>query len=885
MAAPPILSGAQNQDAGSTIDIATGNANKVPADAAQLNEVRVTANALGDLTTNGTVSASDEITPQPNVLDRFASYTYSASVYLMSNVQYQTFIRGSKKNLNGYFLLFQSGGAPTNKGGFQGPGSDATGGQDPNADITNDQQAQDYGRNPAFPQDFYIDSITIENALPGKLTQSPHFVTDLKFTVIEPGNITLLDRLYRAVQDVAQVDDDNQPINYTAAAYLMVIRWYGYDINGNQVQVGAVDPNTGLTDPKAVVEKFIPFIITNINWQVSSRLVTYDFECAPISQWIAGSTRRGTIPFDAELSAKTVSDLLGNDTQYVAATASAADPGATTTTGGQGGTSAPPKASTAPTSALTVKQGIMGAMNAYQQQLVKDGIYNVADTYSIDFGKHPDYPNDDIGQSLLRLTGNAVTQSNTPMGVATSKNANQGLNPATNAMDSTARKWAITSGMQLVQIIDQAVRKSSYIYDQQLITIDAATNKEVPNPNADKKIMMWYEISMEAYQGKYDRKRNDFAYDIFFFVTPYPLQNFDSKYFPLTDFRGIHKAYPYWFTGQNTAVIDFTASFNSLYNITVTGTKKGDNGADILRADTTASMREIPFYTHAPSSTQDRQGEEGRALEAQANAAEYIYSPADMGTCSLRIVGDPAWIQQGSLSGGVSTKEFSYSAFLPDGSINFDAQQVMFEISWQRPNDYDLNTGLADPYAGGNNKDRLPIQSTVYSAQKVTSEFRQGKFEQTIEGALYMFPKPDGTNTVGKSAAANPGTAEAGIAFNQNTLGTRPNAQSPTAALNTGDATAATNFNNNLYNNIRTSAAFTNTGTIPAASTQLASVGSSVSPPAALNGNYSVGPSAYPRAPTGSGVEPITFSANSPEPLNTNPYSNAGRTQTIVKEA
>ena len=296
-------------------------------------------------------------------------------------------------------------------------------------------------------------------------------------------------------------------------------------------------------------------------------------------------------------------------------------------------------------------------------------------------------------------------------------------------------------------------------------------------------------------------------------------------------------------------------------------------------------MREIPFYTHAPSSTQDRQGEEGRALEAQANAAEYLYSPADMGTCSLRIVGDPAWIQQGSMSGGVSAKEFSYSAFLPDGSINFDAQQVMFEISWQRPNDYDLNTGLADPYAGGNTKDRLPIQSTVYSAQKVTSEFRQGKFEQTIEGALYMFPKPDGTNTVGKSAAANPGTAEAGIAFNQNTLGTRPNAQSPTAALNTGEAAAATNFNNNLYNNIKTSAAFTNTGTIPAAPTQLTSVGSSVSPPAALNGNYSVGPSAYPRAPTGSGVEPIAFSANSPEPLNTNPYSNAGRTQTIVKEA
>ena len=896
--APPVLPSAQDPNTGLSINVANGNPNLVPADAATLPGVTVTASALAPPDVAGNLSASDEITPQPNVLDRFASYTYSASVYLLSNVQYQQFIRTSKKSLNGYFLLFQSGGAPTNKGGFSGKGPSTVGGADPGATGQSQPEVEDFGRNPAFPQDFYIDSITIENALPGKLTQSPHFVTDLKFTVVEPGNITLLDRLYRAVQDVAQVDNNNEPINYTAAAYLMVIRWYGYDINGNQVQVGAVDPNTGLTDPNAVVEKFIPFIITNINWQVSSKLVTYDFECAPVSQWIAGSTRRGTIPFDAELSAKTVSELLGDNLQYVAATAPAANPGGSTTTGGKGGVfatpnysqsavsgsttpPAPPKASTAPTSALTIKQGLMGAMNAYQQQLVKDGEYNVADTYSIEFGKHPDYPNLDIGNALLKLTGNVVTQSNTPMGVATSQNANQGLNPAANPMDSVARKWAITSGMQIVQVIDQAVRKSSYIYNQQLTVIDSQTNKETVNPNATKKPMMWFEISMEAYQGKYDRKRNDFAYDVYFFVTPYPLQNFDSKYFPLTEFRGIHKAYPYWFTGQNTAVVDFTASFNSLYNITVTGTKKGDNGAEIIKADTTASMREIPFYTHAPSSTQDRQGEEGRALEAQANAAEYLYSPGDMGTCSLRIVGDPAWIQQGSISGGVTTKEFSYSAFLPDGSINFDAQQVMFEISWQRPNDYDLNTGLADPYAGGNTKDRLPIQSTVYSAQKVVSEFRQGKFEQTIEGALYMFPKPDGTNTVGQVASNNTGAVgEANTAQTS-----RQNAQSPTAAPATAETTAATNFNNSLFNNIRTSAAFTNTGTIPAAQTQLAGVGSSTAPPAALNGNYSVGPSAYPRASTGSGVEPITFGANSPEPLNTNPFANAGRTQTIVREA
>jgi hypothetical protein len=251
-----------------------------------------------------------------------------------------------------------------------------------------------------------------------------------------------------------------------------------------------------------------------------------------------------------------------------------------------------------------------------------------------------------------------------------------------------------------------------------------------------------------------------------------------------------------------------------------------------------------------------------------------------MGTTKMRIIGDPAWIQQGSISGGVNAKEFSFSPFFPDGTINFDAEQVMFEISWQRPKDYDITTGLADPYAGGNVKDRLPIQSTVYHATRVISEFRQGKFEQTIEGSLFMFPKPDGTNTVGKSTAANPGTAEAGIAFNQGSLGTRPNAQTPTVAQNFVNAT-----NTNVVSSITNGAAITTTGTRPAPASPATNIVATATPPAGLNGSSTVGPSTYPRAPTGSGVIPIQTTESAPQPLNTNPFATAGRTQTIVRES
>ena len=837
----------------------------------------------------GNLSANNEITPQANILDRFASYTYKASVYLMSTKQYERLLLSNKKDINGYFLLFQSGGAPPNKGGFLGKGSGSVGGRDPNADFAYDEP-DDYGRSPAFPQDFYIDSITIDNALPGPQTQSPHMVTDLKFTVIEPGNITLLDRIYRAVQDAGQVSDLNQPVNYTAAVYLMVIRWYGYDLNGNIMQVGAADPNTGLTDPNAVCEKFIPFIIKKINWSVSSKLVTYDFECGPVGQMVAGYTRRGTIPYDAQFTASSVRELLGGELQFVT-------PASTTNTATNrqasvravdnaiAATGSPPKASGAPTSSNVVKQGLMQAMNAYQQELVKLGKYEVADTYSIVFDVHPDYPDLNIGDETLRLPGSVVNQSNTSMGPDANKNANQALNPSTDAMKINNRNWSITAGMQLVQVIDLVIRNSSYITKQQLTQIDA-NGVERPDALAQKKPMAWFQISMEAAQGKYDKLRRDHAYNITFVITPYLLQNFDSTYFPLTQFRGVHKSYPYWFTGENTAVLDFTANFNNLYNLTVTGTSPEDSGTAAIRRNFTSSMRDIAKYTYAPASTESRQGEDGRALEAQANAAEYLYSPGNMGDGQLRIIGDPAWIQQGSLAGRVNAAEFSYSAFLPDGTINFDAQQVMYEIAWQRPNDYNLNTGLADPYAGGDTKNRLPIQSTVYQATRVISEFKQGKFEQTIKGAYFRFPKPDGTNTVGKTAAtvATNGAslrelqnrATGNDSVTENPILARQNAQSPTTAL--------ADNNTALNNGVKTAAAAVDSGTIPAAVQQATNIAGPPALPTASNNNV-IAPSAYPRAPTGSGVNPITFGEASPQPLNTNPYANAGRTQTIVKEA
>ena len=734
------------------------------------------------------------IAPQPNILDRYASYTYNVSVYLTSPEQYRQLITSKRRKINGYNLLFQSGGAPTNVGGAQGALGAAQ--KATRADLeaegiglapTNNApgaSSADAGRSPFFPDDFYIDSVTIDNQFPGKQTGAAHMVTNMKFTVIEPAGITLIDRIYEAVQDFAPKDATGV-INYTAAQYLMVVRWYGYDQSGKLVRPGATGKD-GLSDPNAVCEKFIPFIIKKINWSVSNKLVSYDFECGPVGQQIGGTTARGSIPYDIELSDSTVEGLLGGDAKYGTGATTTASPGASTTTSTNQSNAetarlarqnaaaapvtynaardsqaanaptvaAPAKANQAPTPKKTITAGLIGAMNKFQAELVAKGTYQYPDEYEIVFADGADK----IKSATIVLPGKVKNQKSTPMTAAAATDA-KGKDPARQQVDNTVRNFNITAGQQILQAIDLTLRNSSFIYNQAAVQKsevttpdpakdDAGTADENTNENKvpAQTTLYWYLITMEAVPTNYDEKRNDYAYKIRYIISVYPIQNFNSKYYPIPKFLGLHKQYRYWFTGENSGVLDYQATFNHLYNMTVSGREPGDNNLSRLRKKYTSSMRELTKYTHQSASSESRSGAESDANEIGANAGESLYSPSDLARGKIKIVGDPAWIQQGSVAAGVSISGFDNNGFLPDGTINFDSSQVMFAIEWQKPQDYDLKTGLADPY-GKANKARKPINSYVYHAIKCVSEFRQGRFEQTIDGSLYYYPTENLKNT------------------------------------------------------------------------------------------------------------------------------------------
>ena len=215
--------------------------------------------------------------PKNNILDQYASYTYNIAWYLMDPASVAALTKTGKANYASYSLLMQSGGASTA----------------PNAAIA---------RNKFFDLDYYIDNLEIKSKITGKGTGRANNATDISFTVTETTGITLIDNLYNAVQGVYK----NSDIPYVSAMYCLVIKFYGYDENGKIVQASNGDNNN------ALVEKIIPFKLSELNFSVGNKLVEYTVKAKPLVYDVGFGSNLGVIKAPIEITGATVKDLLMN---------------------------------------------------------------------------------------------------------------------------------------------------------------------------------------------------------------------------------------------------------------------------------------------------------------------------------------------------------------------------------------------------------------------------------------------------------------------------------------------------------------------------------------------------------------------------------------------
>ena len=118
-------------------------------------------------------------------------------------------------------------------------------------------------------------------------------------------------------------------------------------------------------------------------------------------------------------------------------------------------------------------------------------------------------------------------------------------------------------------------RQSDYITRQSDLEFDENTNLPKPNKAArenNKKLnAKWFVITCRTVDLGYDTVINDRAKRLIYQVSTYNLQLYNSQYFNLPRFQGVHKRYYYWFTGQNNAVLDYKETHNKNYIQTMTG--------------------------------------------------------------------------------------------------------------------------------------------------------------------------------------------------------------------------------------------------------------------------------------------------------------------------
>ena len=672
-------------------------------------------------------SFNGAIKPQPNVLDQYASYTYNIGWYVMSPSAFKLLQETGKKSLQGCQLLVQSGGAPVG----------STGGQTGSTPTVVGAARSDY-----FSLDYYIDNLELKNYLEGKGTGTAHNLSEFKFTVTEPSGISLMGNLKRAAE-AWYAKDGVTNANYVDAIYCLVIRFYGYDSNGNLVQVGR-DTNSS-TAPRAVVEKFYPFQIQGVQFKATnSGKIDYLVSGKPVGYNIALGSSRNVIPHEIEVSGRTIRDLLVGDVS------SANQPGpetdgreSETTSAPQSGNQGAGGAPKADAANIAKFSGLAEALNKFQRQQVGKTI-EVPDEYEIEF-----FPKE-LGDSLVLKEGTPYYNKSPIEDV---KTGNQAVDPNTQSGNFQSRTATASAGTTITQFIDQQMRNSQYVTNQSNVYYDEVTGER--KTRTPLKQIAWFKINVQVTPKteKVDTKRGGFAYKIKYLITPYNIVNSGSDYFPDPVYRGSHKSYNYWFTGENTQILSFEQKFNALYEMVLS------DSSELVTTKLATNKRDILKRVYQPFSDQSSQGANLKTNEPAANLADSLYSTNDLNMIDLKIIGDPAFLQQGEVTAGVSERTFTFNPFNDDGTINFDCGAVVFDITWNRPQDYDLNTGLMDPTKNNTASNKLTNQepeSATYYGTHVTSTFRGGRFEQLLKGTMLYSNTANSQSTQnGRVPAAN----------------------------------------------------------------------------------------------------------------------------------
>jgi hypothetical protein len=625
-----------------------------------------------------------------NPLGKLSSHTYQISLYLVEptilNQYFDNFAAGRKFSLgnNGVYIVAQSGGINQNEdraitlGGTPGPG-------------------------PGY--DYFIDELKFSQIMPTKdSTNTPTSDMSFNIKIVEPIGFNFVFQLRKASDAISRTDpllSDGTIPNEYQQKYLLGIRFYGYDENGQLLKAKSIDEGdtlSGLTDEYAIYERFFPIEISTFSFRLDGRATVYDIEAVPTIMINAYGQKHNTIKKKTTLVGTTVEEaLIGKSGQK---------------------------------SNSTVR-GLIQILNEEANEMVALKRREKADVYKIEFAKNTDIANSKLIDTKVydkTLAPMAAVNRTNQSTVAQSERAK--------TIDINRTQVVLEAGKSITQIIDNIISSSSYVFD----VLNQKTDEQIQvdgTPNPTTRNLKWYSITPKTKILGRDAITKDWVYEITYYIQEYWVPYIRTPYSEyLIEYYGAVKKYNYWYTGLNTEIINLTFTYNNLYyNIIPYTTSSDTSAANGGQGNAIQSVEGAPGHSD-PTVSPNRKNIYNQNVHAQ------IYNDADNNHLQFQIIGDPDFLMTTLATPYLNKSEFD-KFYGPGQVIDPMGGQIFVEIVFNSAIDYQ-DDGLLQltnpiqfyPTKSKELKETFGIEGLIVEVTQCHTSFARGQFTQNLEGIL-----------------------------------------------------------------------------------------------------------------------------------------------------
>jgi hypothetical protein len=675
--------------------------------------------------------------PLPNPLLAYPLYTYGLSLAMMTIDEYNKMMENNKTYQSNRVIIASAGR------------------------YNNDNGMSMFKRAPFFADDFYFEHLDMTTVIGLNDHSRATNAINLKFSIIEPYGITLLNRIIDLAHDIGSV-------NYIAQPYMLQIDFFGTNDAGEIV--GIIPDHT----------KRIPIQILKMDIKASAKGAEYQMEACPYSH-SAWNLSTVTTPANFEITAGDIESFFkSNEEENLAAqlkanrelkastilraapTAGANGRGIATIAGRTGNLIGPDGQLTYAPSLLVSKEttdvilgkdaiykvkSYSGAINAYYADLAAKDSTTIMDKYY--FKIHDDIKK----EGGFNLNSETLSSAQTPMASEENRLSIRGSEGT--LLEHNVRVFAINTGTSIDQVISFAMRHTHYLQGQvkpaSAFGGDGKAYKEYLNKKSAEPLK-WYKVVPTVKLLDYNIKQETWSREITYHILPYTVYNTKIPDAPQGVWTNPCKVHNYWYTGKNNDVLDFNVEFNALYYTAMTAYRENMSKTQNLNIDETKnaplSQETQQANSIAPSGIKSKIADTQRHATGGAVTVEaisladvesslYTTAGGDMLQAKLRIIGDPQYIKQDDVfyppiltkvsdqvdSTGIDPR------LIANGSLHMDQGEIYVQVTVKSPVDINESTGMMnfDP------KYKTSLFSGMYRVLTVSSTFTGGKFEQVID--------------------------------------------------------------------------------------------------------------------------------------------------------